>query len=92
MLPIDIAESIRSKVHEESEVNELLKLCIVIKGMQLNVGNDQLIRAALVLSNYKSRQLNELMESKFKGDPRDVLVEANMKESNFNFGNNTFGK
>jgi len=90
MLPEDIIKSIKYYTMSNSEEKELLKICNEIKEMPLNVGNHQLIRSALVLCDFNSIQLKQLVKSNFKGDPRDVLLYANNKRPSLNYGIDEF--
>ncbi|MEZ5049288.1 MAG: hypothetical protein R2766_06520 [Saprospiraceae bacterium] len=54
--------------------------------MNLNVGNDQLIRSALVITAFSSDKLENLIRMKFNDDPRDILVLANEMNPRINYG------
>lgn len=64
----------------------ILKLCMKVKSMDLNVGNDQIIRSALVVTGYSSNKLENLIKMEFNGDPRDILVEAIKLNPKMNYG------
>jgi hypothetical protein len=90
MLSKDIIESIRTNADNNSEVELIIQLCMKIKSLELNVGNDQLIRAALVVTKFTSSKLEILIKTGFNGDPRDLLVEANKMKPTINYGINQF--
>ena len=86
MLPEDIIESIKNNSNNSFEAALILELCLKIKSMNLNVGNDQLIRSALVVSAFTSNKLENIIKMKFNGDPRDILVQANEMNPRINYG------
>jgi len=86
MLPKDIRESIINNSGNSTEAELILKLCTKINSMKLNVGAIQLIRSALVVTEFSSSRLEKLINMKFNGDPRDILVEANDLKPLINYG------
>ena len=88
----DIINSIKLRSKSEVEQTKILDICKQIQMMNLNVGSDQLIRSILTLTEYSPEKMKIILENKFGGDPRDILVEANRKEPNINYGINTFNR
>lgn len=89
-LPQDIIREINLKFLK-SDVSSIIDLCLKVKGDSLNVGSDQLIRCMIILSDGDKVKMEEIRESKYWGDPRDVINSANNKLSDCNYGLSEFG-
>lgn len=88
-LPIDIIIEINSKFLKK-DVSSIIDLCLKVKSDSLNVGSDQLIRCMIILSEGDKLKMEEIRDSKYWGDPRDVISSANNKFSDCNYGLNEF--
>lgn len=86
----DILIEIHKKVLDKTEIDQLTKLVHEVGRLNLGVGNNQLIRCMLKLSNFNPVIFQEIIDSNFGGDPRDVLVKAQNKFKKMNFGINKF--
>ena len=85
-IEVDIIEEIEKQVEVNTERSNLMELCEKVAELNLNVGNNQLLRCLLQLSNFDAMKFKEIVDSNFTGDPRDVLMEANNKFAGINFG------
>lgn len=86
ILPRDIDLKLRNIGLEATEIRILNKLCKLIYTKNINVGYDQLIRSALIVSEFDKFKLVEIIKGKFMKDPRDVLVYAHEKSKGMNYG------
>ena len=81
-LAIDIQRKIDSLFQKPDEKLEVEKLLLSLSSSDLNVGHSQLARAILVLSEGKLSEVKKIFDSKFYGDPRDLLMSAEAKAGN----------
>lgn len=86
----DIIEKINKELPRDVEKSLLINLVNQVYEMELTVGHNQLVRCMLELSNFQPRKFKLIMDSNFKGDPRDIILEANMKFKYLNYGINKF--
>ena len=73
-------EDILRKIETDYKTNDLqeyvIEKLLTISSMKINVGIDQLLRCILIIANGNINKFNELFESNFYGDPRDLIMEA----------------
>jgi len=74
----DIVKKINKELPRDVEKSQLINLVKQVYEMGLNVGHNQLIRCMLELSNFQPKKFKLIMDSNFKGDPRDIILEAYM--------------
>lgn len=75
-LPEDIINRIQKKFPNQTEQKEIIELFNNIKKRRLNVGAEQLIRSILIIADEDIEKIREIIDSKFYGDPRDVIMTA----------------
>ena len=86
----DIVEKIDKELQRDVEKSQLLNLVKQVYEMELNVGHNQLVRCMLKLSKFQPGKFKLIIDSNFKGDPRDLILEANMKFKYLNYGLTNF--
>lgn len=82
----DIEKAIKSKSLGEQTTLKLFHLCEEIYDQKINVGHDQLVRSMLIISKFDKDKFSEIIDSKFYGDPRDVLMAAHTQDEKSNYG------
>ena len=80
-LTTDIAQKITELFVHDGERELVTQLMLNIWKANLNVGADQLARSILILSDSCVEAVQK-MTSDFNGDPRDVIMQAEMKMGN----------
>jgi hypothetical protein len=81
-LPADIKKRINFLFTSAEDQQEVEKLLLSLWTIPLNVGEEQLARSILVLSDGKLASIRNLFSSNFSGDPRDVIMNAEAKMNN----------
>ena len=81
-LPSDIQDRINQLFPLMAERQEAERLLLSLWTRRLNVGSDQLARSILVLSDGDISVIQQIFNSNFTGDPRDVIVSAEYKKGN----------
>lgn len=82
MLPKDIDIKIDHLFTSSAERQEVKKLLADLFTTSLNVGPAQLSRSILTLSDGKLTEVKNIIEQKFFGDPRDIIMMAEKKAGN----------
>ena len=65
-----------------SDREEVERLLLSLWATPLNVGEEQLARSILVLSDGQVSEVKNIFNSHFFGDPRDVVMKAEIKTGN----------
>ncbi len=78
-LPEDIANKIKQLFPGEIDRASVQKQLLTLWTRHLNVGADQLARSILMLAVDDLTKFEEIFASNFYGDPRDVIVNAAIK-------------
>jgi hypothetical protein len=81
-LPTDIKNRIDKLFPSAADRQEVERLLISLWTKSLNVGEEQLARSILVLSDGKVSEVKNIFNSNFMGDPRDVIMSAEAKVDN----------
>jgi hypothetical protein len=81
-LPIDIKKRISLLFTSDADQQEIEKLLLSLWTIPLNVGEEQLARSILILSDGELAKVRNLFSSNFNNDPRDVIMEAEAKRDN----------
>lgn len=76
VVPADIVERIEQLFYAKEEQEEVLKLIEGLWATTLNVGPAQLARSILVIAGNDKSKIVDIVQSKFYGDPRDVILQA----------------
>ncbi len=82
----DILNKINEQVQDKAGRDLLIKMVKGVSTMNLNVGSDQLIRSMLMLSNFEPKHFQQIIDTKFNDDPRDIIMEAHAKFEDMNYG------
>jgi hypothetical protein len=80
--PTDIKNHLDKLFPAISDRQEVERLLLSLWTTSLNVGEEQLARSILVLSEGKILEVNNIFNSDFMGDPRDVIMSAEAKAHN----------
>lgn len=78
-LPEDITNKIAQLFNDAEERKRVQELLLTLWEIPLNVGADQLARSILVLAEDKLEEVEAIFASNFDGDPRDVILNAEIK-------------
>lgn len=90
-IPRDILERLRNDYRNEKDYAEALNIVEQVKVDILNVGWDQLIRSMLLIADGNLETMKQIIESKYYGDPRDVIMKMmSMPEVANNYGMTPF--
>lgn len=81
-LPSDINSKIEQTFNSSVDRKKAQQLLLTLWAMQLNVGADQLARSILILSDGNISELNRIFSTHFSEDPRDIIMEAEIKVGN----------
>lgn len=81
-LPPDIKNRLEKLFPDISNRHEVEQLLLSLWTTSLNVGEAQLARSILVLSEGKISEVRNIFNSHFMGDPRDVIMSAEAKAGN----------
>lgn len=81
-LPTDIKNRIDKLFSVASDRQEVERLLLSLWTISLNVGEEQLARSILVLSDGKISEVKNIFKTNFFGDPRDVIMSAEAKADN----------
>lgn len=81
-LPEDIDIKIDQLFARSADRQEVRKLLSGLFSASLNVGPAQLSRSILMLSDGKLAEVKNIIEQKFFGDPRDIIMMAEKKAGN----------
>jgi len=73
-LPIDIEKRIKRDFPEEKDYENVRALLSGIERSYINVGKDQLIRSILIIAVGDPAKIQEIIDSNFYHDPRDVIM------------------
>ena len=84
-LPHDISIQIKRDFENRQDVAYVTERLMSINEKEINVGREQLARGILILAKGSVAIINELFDSGFCGDPRDLLMQA-MAVSDCNYG------
>jgi len=84
-LPHDISIQIKRDFENRQDVAYVTEKLMSINEKEINVGREQLARGILILAKGSVAIINELFDSGFCGDPRDLLMQA-MAVSDCNYG------
>ncbi|MFK7921898.1 MAG: hypothetical protein AB8H47_08070 [Bacteroidia bacterium] len=88
-LPIDIQKRIEQDFGLDQEVQEMIDF--VQNDIALNVGSVQLIRSILLVAKGDKTKLKEIIDSRYYGDPRDVIMMGmGASDQKSNYGMNPF--
>ena len=89
-LPPDIRAQLERQFPGESDRTIAMQRLASLWHTELNVGPGQLARGILILAGSDRQVLEDLFDSNFWGDPRDVLVAANERNPDCYYGNTPF--
>jgi hypothetical protein len=81
-LPTDIKKRLDKLFPVASDRQEVERLLLSLWTTSLNVGEEQLARSILVLSDRDVSVVQSIFNSGFMGDPRDVIMSAEAKTDN----------
>jgi len=81
-LPTDIKNRLDKLFTAISDRQEVERLLLSLWTTSLNVGEEQLARSILVLSDGKVSEVKNIFNSDFMGDPRDIIMSAEAKADN----------
>lgn len=81
-LPIDIKNRLDKLFPVASDRQEVERLLLSLWATSLNVGEEQLARSILVLSDGNVSEVQNIFNSGFMGDPREVIMSAEAKVDN----------
>jgi hypothetical protein len=81
-LPTDIKNRLDKLFPVASDRQEVERLLLSLWTTSLNVGEEQLARSILVLSDGNISEVQSIFNSGFMGDPRDVIMSAEAKADN----------
>ena len=81
-LPEDIILKIDELFPADEDNSNAKKLIGQIYTSTLNVGQDQLTRSILYISNGNISEIKRIIDSNFYGDPRDVIMDAEHRAGN----------
>lgn len=92
-IPEDIILKIRNDFKGEKEIEQAMELIHHVRTDVLNVGWVQLSRAILLLAEGKVSEMRKIIDSRYYGDPRDVIMAMMAIPGNSNkYGLTEFGK
>lgn len=74
-LPPDIIRRVKRDFSLE-EFAAVEKLLIGVQEDNINVGSAQLIRSILIIAKGDIHKIQEIIKSRYRGDPRDVIMAA----------------
>ncbi len=89
-LPRDIEQELRRQFPSRRKYNKVKQRLESLYLTRLTVGAEQLARSILILANGEAGTVEEIFESNFHGDPRDILVSATEADGSSNYGINCF--
>ena len=90
-LAIDIEKRIKRDFPEEKDYNNVRALLSGIDRSYINVGKEQLIRSMLLIANGNPQKIQEIIDSNFYHDPRDVIMMAmGISDNTSNYGIDPF--
>ncbi len=75
-LPTDIERRIDQLFIDLTDNQEVKKIILSLWTKTLNVGEDQLARSILTISEGDLQKLKSIYKQNFYGDPRDVIMTA----------------
>ncbi|MFN0257778.1 hypothetical protein [Pedobacter ureilyticus] len=78
-LPEDVKNKVTQLFNDATKRERVKELLLTLWTVPLNVGPDQLARSILILSEGKLEEIEAIFASNFYGDPRDVIVNAEIK-------------
>ena len=81
-LPNDIEAKIFSLFDDSKVQAEVKELISGLWHTSLNVGEVQLARSILILSDGQLTEIKKIFQSSFYGDPRDVIMMAERRSGN----------
>jgi hypothetical protein len=81
-IPVDIKKRIEKLFISPADRQKVERLLLSLWTTQLNVGEEQLARSILVLSDGLVSKVSGIFKSDFLGDPRDVIMAAEKKAGN----------
>ena len=79
IIPEDILNKINKLYSNSSDREIAQKFIESLWGQSLNVGPEQLARSILIISDGDLSELKRIFETRFLGDPRDVITMAKSK-------------
>ncbi|MEI7596146.1 MAG: hypothetical protein WCK02_10400 [Bacteroidota bacterium] len=74
-LPIDIERKIDQLFIDLEDKQEVKKIILRLWSTNLNVGEEQLVRSILTISNGNTQKLRDIIKDLYV-DPRDVIMTA----------------
>ena len=90
-LPIDIEKRIKRDFPEGKDYENVRALLSGIDQSYINVGKDQLIRSMLLIADGNPQKIQEIIDSNFHHDPRDVIMMAmGVSDNTSNYGIDPF--
>jgi hypothetical protein len=84
-LPEDILFRLKKDFTNEADFDEALRIIHCVKNDNLNVGWVQLSRGMILLAEGNLHELKDMFESRYYGDPRDLLMGVVAKFGTTNF-------
>ncbi|MDR2905965.1 MAG: hypothetical protein LBU73_08430 [Helicobacteraceae bacterium] len=91
-LPEDILNKIESDFKGKAAGDYVKAKLLTLYTKNLNVGAEQLMRCVLAIANGDQNEVDNIFNSNFYNDPRDVLVEATVRDNSVNYGLSKFQK
>ncbi len=74
-IPEDIIAKLKKDYPKEEDYKKAMAIVKHIKEDVLNVGWIQLSRAIILIANGELGKMKEIVEGRYYGDPRDVLMD-----------------
>ncbi|MCJ8288413.1 MAG: hypothetical protein HRT58_00160 [Crocinitomicaceae bacterium] len=83
-IPKDILKRLAIDFDRPDDLEEALRIVKHVRSDTLNVGWIQLIRSMIIISDGDIKSLNDILESGYMGDPRDVIMSMMHKPNSNN--------
>ena len=83
-IPTDILRKLEADYVFSNDFKTALEIIAFIRQDTLNVGWIQLSRAVILIANGDIKKMKEIVDSRYHGDPRDVLMESMGLSNNTN--------
>ncbi|MEL6250482.1 MAG: hypothetical protein AAFR87_00620 [Bacteroidota bacterium] len=90
-LPIDIEKRIKRDFPKAKDYENVRALLSEIDRSYINVGKEQLIRSMLLIAKGNPDKIQEIIDTNFHHDPRDVIMMAmGISDNTSNYGIDPF--
>ena len=78
-LPEDVLVRVKSDFPDKGDFEEVMRVIDHVRNDSLNVGWVQLVRAMLILAEGDIQIIRDILQTGYRGDPRDVIMEMMAK-------------